>query len=52
MSNIICHFWNLIQWGSEIWTCPDFEWLKRGWFANVLDFKWDLKSESLTKRNP
>ena len=27
----------LVQWVSEIWTCPDFEWLKRGWFANGPD---------------
>ena len=30
-----------VQWGSEIRT---FEWSKRGWFSNSLDFKWDLKS--------
>ena len=33
-----------IQWGSEIQTCLDFEWLKRGWVANGPDFEWDLKS--------
>ena len=26
----------------------DFEWSKRGWVANSLDFEWDLKSGSLT----
>ena len=31
--------------GSEIWTSLDFKWLKRGWFANGPDFKWDLKSD-------
>ena len=35
-----------IQWGSEIWTSLDFKWSKRGWVANGLDFKWDLKSGS------
>ena len=29
--------------GSEILTSLDFEWSNRGWFANGLDFKWDLK---------
>ena len=29
-----------IQWGSD----PDFEWLKRDWFANGPDFKRDLIS--------
>ena len=38
----------LIQWGSEIRPCPDFKWSKRGWFANGLDFQWDLKSGSPT----
>ena len=33
-----------LQWGSEIWTSLDFEWSKRGWVANGLDFEWDLKS--------
>ena len=33
-----------IQWGSKIQTSLDFEWSKRGWVANVLDFEWDLKS--------
>ena len=32
------------QWGSEIQlfefrTCLNFEWLKRGWFANGPDFE-------------
>ena len=31
------------QWGSEIWTSLNFEWV-----ANGPDFKWDLKSGSLT----
>ena len=26
---------NLIQWGSEVRTRLDFEWLKRGWFQMV-----------------
>ena len=33
-----------IQRGSEIRTCPDFEWSKRDWIANGQNFKWDLKS--------
>ena len=33
-----------LQWGSEFWTSPDFEGSKGGWFANGLDFEWDLKS--------
>ena len=36
------------QWGSEIQTSMDFEWSKRGWVANGLDFEWDLKSGSPT----
>ena len=32
-----------LQWGSEIQTSLDFEWSKRGWVANGLDFKWVLK---------
>ena len=32
-----------IQWGSEIQTSLDFEWSKRGWVANGLDFEWVLK---------
>ena len=32
--------------GSEIRTILDFEWSKRGWVANSLDFEWDLKSGS------
>ena len=30
--------------GTEVWTNPDFEWSKRGWFANGQDFELDLKS--------
>ena len=36
----------LIKWGSEIWTCYRFKWLKRGWFADGLNFQWNLKSEA------
>ena len=35
---------NPIQWGSEIRMNHDFEWLKRGWFANSPDFKLDLEN--------
>ena len=35
-----------------IWNPDYFEWSKRGWFANGLDFKWDLKSGSPTIWNP
>ena len=42
----------LIQWGSEIRTSLDFEWLKRGGVANGMDFKWDLKSGSPIIWNP
>ena len=41
-----------VQWGSEIWPCPDFEWSKRGWFANGPGFKWDLKYQSPTIWKP
>ena len=34
--------------GSEIWTSLDFKWSKKDWFANGLDFEWDLISESQT----
>ena len=34
----------LLQWGSEIQTCLDLKWSKRGWFANGPDLEWDLKS--------
>ena len=37
-----------LQWGSEIGTPINFEWSKRGWFANGQDFEWDLKSRSPT----
>ena len=37
---------------SEIPPSLDFEWSKRGWVANGLDFKWDLKSRSPTVWNP
>ena len=33
---------------SEIRTSLDFEWSKRGWVANGLDFKKDLKFKSPT----
>ena len=33
----------ILQWGSEIQPILDFEWSKRGWVANGLDFKWHLK---------
>ena len=42
---------NLIKYqfgGSDIQTSLDFEWSKRGWVANGLDFVWDLKSGSPT----
>ena len=38
----------LVQWGSKIRTSLDFEWSKRGWVLNGLDFEWGLKSESQT----
>ena len=31
-----------VKWGYEIWTSLAFEWSKRGWFSNGLDFEWDL----------
>ena len=37
-----------IQWGSEIWTSLGFEWSKRAWVANGLDFKWNQKFGSPT----
>ena len=37
-------FFGNVQWGSEIQPRLYFEWLKRGWVANGLDFKWHLKS--------
>ena len=37
-----------VQWGSEFRTSLDFEWSKRGWVANSLEFEWDLKSGSPT----
>ena len=37
-----------VQWGSEIGTSLGFEWSKRGWVANGLDFEWDLKYGSPT----
>ena len=33
-----------IQWRSEIRTCPDFKWSKKGWVANGLVFECHLKS--------
>ena len=35
-----------VQWGSEIQTSLDFEWLKRGWVANGSDYEWDLEAQS------
>ena len=40
---------SMVQWGSEIQTCPDFKWSKSGWFVNSWVFKWDLKSGNLDK---
>ena len=37
-----------LQWGSEIQTSLDFEWSKRGWVENGLDFELDLKNRSPT----
>ena len=37
-----------LQWESEIQTCNDDKWLKRGQFVNGPDFKWDLKSRKWT----
>ena len=34
----------LVQQGSEIWTCADFQWSKRGHLTKGLDFKLNLKS--------
>ena len=34
-----------LHWGSEIWTSLDFEWSKKGWVVNGLDFNWDLKAQ-------
>ena len=36
-----------LQWGSEIQPSLDFKWSKRGWVANGLNFKWDLKSRQM-----
>ena len=36
------------QQGYEIRTILNLEWSKAGWFANSLDFKWDLKFGSPT----
>ena len=30
---------NRLQWGSEIWTCLDFELSKRGWVEEGPNFK-------------
>ena len=40
-----------IQWGSEIRTCPDLEWSKRGWFAEGLDFNeiWNPQAQPFEK---
>ena len=35
-----------VQWVSEILPSLGFKWPKRGWVANDVDFKWDLKSGS------
>ena len=37
---------------TEIRPSLDFEWSKKGWVANGLDFKWNLKSGSPTIWNP
>ena len=39
-------------WGSKIWISLDLEWSKRDWFANDMDFNWDLKPRSTTISNP
>ena len=50
--DVILIYFSNIQWGSEIRTNSlDFEWSKRGWVANGLDIKWDLKSGSQTILN-
>ena len=45
---VAVNFYKRFQWGSGIWTSLDFEWSKRGWVRNDLDFKWDLKPKSPT----
>ena len=46
---ISCQTFNCkIQWGSDVCISLDFEWSKRGWIANCLNFKWDLKTGSPT----
>ena len=42
---------NRLQWGSEIWTCLDFELSKRGWVEEGPNFKWNLKSRGPTIRS-
>ena len=37
-----------IEWGFEIPTILDFEWLKRGWVSNCPDLEKDLKFRSPT----
>ena len=37
-----------LQWGSDLQTSQNFEWSKRSWVANGLDFEWDRKSGSPT----
>ena len=38
------YFGHPVHWGFEIRTSFNFEWSKRGWFADGLDLEWDLKS--------
>ena len=34
-SNLAALKWRYkLQWGSENWACPDFDWLKTGWLWN------------------
>ena len=47
---LVCK-WFGFQMGNEIRTSLDFEWTERGWFANDLDFKCDLKLGRPTIRN-
>ena len=46
--NLVNPILRTVQWGSEIRGGLDFEWSKRDWVVNGPDFKWDLKSRSLT----
>ena len=44
--NMAFEYYYYFTYTVGIQTSQDYEWSKRGWFENGLNFEWDLKSQS------